>query len=217
MATTLYNTQLSPYCARVRLALYKKGVEAEILHLHKDFEFEDIEKINFLRKVPTLVHDGRVIGESEVILHYLDDIGAEPKLMPEDIDERIRARKIGRIADLYLSPPIEVLLFQIAPKGRDEHLIDEKILAVGKALSWLSHLVGDGPYAVGNRFSYADCMLLPMLFYVDNLGPFFGRDDPLTPFPKLQAYYKALPLAEESAKKVLAEMQVSLDEEMMGG
>jgi glutathione S-transferase len=42
--------------------------------------------------VPTLIHDGRPIVESSLILYYIDDLFPEPPLMPKEPQRRHRVR-----------------------------------------------------------------------------------------------------------------------------
>ena len=48
-------------------------------------------KLNPNGVVPTRVHDGTVIVESTVIMHYLDDVFPARPLMPRDPLDRTRA------------------------------------------------------------------------------------------------------------------------------
>jgi glutathione S-transferase len=54
--------------------------------------------------VPTLVHDGNVIVESTVIMHYLDDTFLEPPLMPHHPLDRTRAHLFKKLMDEYIHP-----------------------------------------------------------------------------------------------------------------
>ncbi len=83
----LYQFGPSNCSQRVRLALEEKGLEwtahtlnaAKNEHLHPDYQ-----AINPKRVVPTLVHDGTVVIDSNDILIYLDEKFPEPSLLPTD-------------------------------------------------------------------------------------------------------------------------------------
>lgn len=92
---TLYHGLASTCSKKVRLTLYEKGLEFEsrLLNLQA-FEQHDPEylTLNPNGVVPTLVHDGRAITESTIIIEYIDDVWPEPALRPLDPYDRARMR-----------------------------------------------------------------------------------------------------------------------------
>jgi len=89
----LYHFVMSNCSQRVRLALEEKGLEWESHHLNlpgREHLTEDYQRINPKGVVPTLVHDGVVVIESNDILAYLDDHFPSPPLRPGNLDERAR-------------------------------------------------------------------------------------------------------------------------------
>ncbi len=52
--------------------------------------------------VPTIVHDGRVVIESTVIMHYVDEAFPGPALMPPDLLARSQARMVTKLMDEYV-------------------------------------------------------------------------------------------------------------------
>ena len=83
----LYQTYLSPFPTRVRLMLYAKGIDCEIVEppgFHGDPRSKgSYLAINPIGRVPALVlDDGRVLPESEVICEYLEEAFPEPPLFP---------------------------------------------------------------------------------------------------------------------------------------
>ncbi|MBI4529321.1 MAG: glutathione S-transferase family protein, partial [Deltaproteobacteria bacterium] len=74
-------------------------------------------KLNPNGVVPTLVHDGNVIVESTVIMHYLDDTFPTPPLMPRHPLDRARAHLFTKLMDEYIHPACIVFTFATANRG----------------------------------------------------------------------------------------------------
>lgn len=101
----LLGSWASSYTHRVQLALRLKGL---------DFEYaeEDLaEKSPSLllhnpvyEKVPVLLHRGRPVLESVIILHYLDETWPEVPLMPADPYDRALARFWCHFVDDKVTP-----------------------------------------------------------------------------------------------------------------
>lgn len=54
--------------------------------------------------VPTLVHDGRVLVESSLIIEYLDTLGNAERLMPDDREGEFQNRHWLRGASTSMTP-----------------------------------------------------------------------------------------------------------------
>ena len=92
---TLYHGVTSTCSKRVRITLAEKGVEWESVHLNlakRENLDPEYLKLNPNGVVPTLVHDGRVLYESNFIIEYLDEVFSEPALHPADPYERAHMR-----------------------------------------------------------------------------------------------------------------------------
>lgn len=92
---TLYHGLASTCSKKVRLVLFEKGVpfESRLLNLQK-FEQHAPEylAINPNGVVPAIVHEGRPVIESSVIIDYLDDVFPAPALRPADAYARAEMR-----------------------------------------------------------------------------------------------------------------------------
>lgn len=83
----LYHSGVSNCSMRVRIALEEKGLPWTSHHLNilkKEHITAEYFGINPNGLVPTLVHDGRVIIESDDIIEYLDINFPEPPLRPSE-------------------------------------------------------------------------------------------------------------------------------------
>jgi glutathione S-transferase/GST-like protein len=74
-------------------------------------------------QVPVLVHDGRVLTETTLILEYLDAVFPEPVLAPTDPADRYRMHVWTKWADEYVAPALSMIGWheRMAPlfKNRD--------------------------------------------------------------------------------------------------
>lgn len=96
MGLTLYHHNSSVCAAKIRVALDEKGLEwdSRLMRLDGD-QFEPAYlALNPAAVVPTLVHDGVIVTESNVILEYLDDAFPDHPLRPERPSDRAAARAL---------------------------------------------------------------------------------------------------------------------------
>ncbi len=91
----LYHFWDSTCSFKVRLCLAEKGVAWTGRHVDL-MKFENLRPkylgVNPKGVVPTLVHDGEIVGESSIINEYLDDVFTNPPLKPSDPLARARMR-----------------------------------------------------------------------------------------------------------------------------
>lgn len=90
----LYGTWYSSLCDRVKLALKIKGIPFKYVEedlLNKSQLLLSYNPVH--KKVPVLVHKGKPIVESLIILEYIDEIWSySPKLLPEGSHEKSKFR-----------------------------------------------------------------------------------------------------------------------------
>ena len=87
----LYHSGVSNCSMRVCMTLEEKGLEWTSHHLNilrKEHITPEYFGINPNGLVPTLVHDGKVVIESDDIIDYLDDRFPDPPLKPTDDGDR---------------------------------------------------------------------------------------------------------------------------------
>ena len=91
----LYDGTMSVCAIKVRLGLFEKGIPFESLNI--DLRRGDQLNPAYLALnpngvVPTLDDDGKIITESSVIMHYLEDTHPTPSLLPESPVDRAAMR-----------------------------------------------------------------------------------------------------------------------------
>jgi glutathione S-transferase len=207
IAMQLISLPVSPFAARVRIAVYAKGLEVEIAPppagWPRNPQFRDL---NPTGRVPVLLlEDGRALWESAVILEFLEERfpGSRP-LLPADLHARARARLLVRHADLYLTPPMAVLAAPRTPEGEGRRQME----ALLDALGILDGLLEEGPYAVGEGLSFADCALAPVLFAARVTEERAGLSM-MDAMPRIAAYARRV-RADPHVDRVIGEMEEGL-------
>ncbi|KAK4354210.1 hypothetical protein RND71_026404 [Anisodus tanguticus] len=115
---TLHGMWASPYVKRVELALKVKGIPYGYVEEDLSNKSPLMLKYNPIhKKVPILVHNGKPVSESFVILEYIDETWKnEPRLFPEDPYERARVRFWAS----YIQQVSDCLLKVLKGEGREK-------------------------------------------------------------------------------------------------
>ena len=156
----LYSSDLSPFAARARVAIYGKNLPVEIvLPPEAGTKSAEYLAINPMGKLPALVlDDGTVIPESDTIVEYLADAFPGAGLRPMKADDIARGRLIARVCELYVMSNGDVLFGQIAPANRDEAVLDAGLAKLEGGLQHLNLFMTEDEYAVGSSLTTADCV-----------------------------------------------------------
>jgi len=128
---TLYHGRTSVCSLKVRLALAEKGVdfESRLLTLRGDQYEPAYMKLNPNGVVPTLVHDDKVVIESTVIMHYVDECFPGAALMPADAFARSKVRMTAKLVDEYVHQACTTLTFATANRVPLMRLTPEELEA----------------------------------------------------------------------------------------
>ncbi|MSP63185.1 MAG: glutathione transferase [Myxococcales bacterium] len=161
---------ISPYAFSAFVALKEKGLafETRTVNLaHKEQRAPEYQEPSLTGRVPAIEHDGFWLSESSAIIEYLEDAFASqryPRVLPEDLRERARARQImawvrSDLMGLREERPTTTMFYQRAQKplsavGRE---------AEAKLIRVASSLIADGATSLFERFSIADADLAFML------------------------------------------------------
>jgi glutathione S-transferase len=159
----VYRIPFSTNVERVSLALAHKGLDVE----WEDVDPNDrspVERLSGQPLVPVLVHDGRVVADSTVILRYLEDLEPEPPLFPRDEARRAELEVfLDWFNRVWKLPPNEIE----AERGTaepDAQRIDELGLELTGSLELFEAMLAGRDYLFG-EFSAADCAAFPFLKY----------------------------------------------------
>jgi glutathione S-transferase len=212
----LYNSDVSPYSSRVRIAIHAKNLPVEIVAPPGGQGSAEFKRLNPTGKVPALEVDGQVLVESEAINEYLEDRFPTPSLRPSDPLARARMRALSRFADLYLAQSIRPLVAQLNPATRDAKLVAEKLAELDTRLDQLEQLVVAGPFAAGPELTLADCALGPVFFFLTRLIPALGGKSPLDGRPKLARVGEAVG-KHPAVARVLAQQGEAMAQSLKAG
>lgn len=186
----LYGAPLSPYVARVLLAIRFKGLDIPVVPAPGGgLKSPDYLAINPYGKMPALDADGTAIIESEVICEFLDERFPQKKILPGDDLARARARIISRAIDLYVLPALLGLLGQMNPATRDLKLVADKLAELKRGRDGLETFI-DAPWCMGDAFTLADCALVPACFFMEKFMPAFGGLDVFADHPRMGAVWR---------------------------
>jgi glutathione S-transferase len=116
----LYHGRTSVCSVKARLALAEKGVdwESQLLTLRGDQFDPAYLKLNPNAVVPTIVHNGTVIIESTVIMHYVNDQFRNPPLMPAEPAARANVHMTNKLMDEHIHNACTVLTFATVNRQR---------------------------------------------------------------------------------------------------
>lgn len=205
MSFTLYYHPLSSFCWKVLVALYEAGIafEPRLVNLDDPADRAAFQAVWPLAKFPVLRDDarGKTIPESSIIIDYL--ARTEPRaasLLPGDPELAMQIRLKDRLIDNYIHAPFQqVVAERLRPDGQHDPFGTEQARRQIRSGYDLVAPMINGPWAMGESFTLADCAALPALFYADHTVR-------LSEWPELAAYLLRLK-ARPSVARVLAEAE----------
>lgn len=197
----LYGPRVSPFVARIEILLDLKGKTDALDRPDMPGQPSSAayRAINPIGKVPALVTDNGTLVESRAILAYLDRLFPDPRLMPSDPFDAGRVEMLMGLADHYLVPHLPVLFRNAQSGTREGKDLDQAKAGLGEALDHINHFLTDSRHLAGEGWSLADCVAIPVFFYLKHLGPMFGFD-PLAGRTKLLAWDAAIMATDEGAR-----------------
>jgi glutathione S-transferase len=202
VSIVLYQHPFALYCWKALIALYERDIAftADLVEADRSC----LAALWSPASIPVLVDDGVVVPESSIIVEHLDRHGDAPPLIPTDPDAALQARLWDRVADGYLTTPVQTIVGDALrpPDAKDPHGVRKAHATIDLAYATLDRQLRgrdhDG-WLAGDDFTLADCAAAPALHYADVLHP-LDRDV----HPALAAYFERV-LTRSSVARVVEE------------
>lgn len=166
----LLGMRMSAPCARVSIALKEKGVAYE-------YEEEDLSNKSPLllssnpvhAKVPVLLHNGRPVCESVIIVQYIDEAWpGSCSFLPHDAHARATARFWTDFIDTKLSDATVRLVKSVDMEAVEQAKEDltERLITLESAFNLVAH---GKPYFGGESIGLVDITLGPFVSWFSAL------------------------------------------------
>ncbi|XP_010414385.1 PREDICTED: glutathione S-transferase U5-like [Camelina sativa] len=110
----------SPFSRRIEMALKLKGIKYDYVEEKLENKSSLLLALNPVhKKVPVLVHNGKTILESLVILEYIDETWPHNPIPPQDPYERSKTRFFAKLIDEQIINVGFVSMAKADEKGRE--------------------------------------------------------------------------------------------------
>lgn len=157
----LLGGSLSPFVIRARIALNLKGVDYEFLEEVFGVKSELLLKSNpVYKKMPVLLHDGKPVCESMIIVQYIDEAWASkaPAILPGDPYDRALHRFWAYYVDDKWYPSVSAILRAQTEEAKAEAV--EQVFAGLKLLEEAFEKCSKGKgFFAGDAIGYLDIAL----------------------------------------------------------
>lgn len=171
MTLQLFAHPFSSYCQKVLIALWADGTKFD----YRMLDEQHPENMAALKRrwpfalFPLLVDNGETVVETTPIIEHLEAHHSGPNRWIPDGEIGRRVRFLDRFFDLYVMNNMSAPVFDaLRPEGsRDPFGVEKALSGLRTAYDWLEANLGEGPWAVGEAFTLADCAAAPSLFYAD--------------------------------------------------
>jgi len=168
----------SSFTQKVLIALWADGTpfEYRIIDEEHPENYAELKRRWPFAKFPLLVDEGESVIESTPIIEHLHahHRGQNDWIPQGDAGRRVRF--LDRFFDTCVMERMQKAGLDILrPEGsRDPFGVEQARSELRMAYDWLEANLNQGPWAIGETFTLADCAAAPSLFYADwleEIGP----------------------------------------------
>lgn len=204
----LYSENYSPFSAPVRIAIYAKALDIEIVAPPGGLRSAQYHMINPLGTIPCLMLDnGTRLPESSAIMEYLEEKFPDPPLLPASPEARAQVRLLQRIGELHITTQTVELAQR--PDAAQDETAGNRLTKIVRGLAALQNILMGDDFAAGPNLTLADCQLAPALFRVPRVVGAFMDRDLIGAYPKVARYIETS-RRHKAVARVLDEMNAAL-------
>lgn len=156
MMYQLLSASPSPYARKVRIALAEKRIPFELLTEVPWDSTTSTPRYNPLEKLPVLIPDaGEPVYESSFILQYIEAKHPEPSLLPDELDDRLTARRLEVLCD-GVCDAVVLTFFERMRAAPSREWTARQRRKIEGGMREIGRIVGGREFAIGERFSLGD-------------------------------------------------------------
>ena len=159
----LYNAWFCPFAQRAWIGALYRNLDMTVVEQDPYNKSPEWLAVNPRGLVPALIHEGRSIYESAILLEYLDEAWKDhdgPTIFPSQAYQRFQARVWGDHISKKLVPPFYRLLQKKSTEERQE--------ASSEILKELKYMFdqkdSNGRFYLGDEPGFVEFMLAPFAF-----------------------------------------------------
>ena len=178
MSLEYFGHPFSSYTQKGLIALWADGTDFNYRMIDPDHpeNVEELRRHSPYGMFPLLIDNGRPVFETSTIIEHLQAHHPGKNRWIPDGEAGRQVRFLDRFFDLYVMGNMQKAGNDILrpEDSRDPYGAQKARTDLHTAYDWLEANLGDGPWAVGNEFTMADCAAAPSLFYADwleEIGP----------------------------------------------
>lgn len=185
----LYSRPLSPYCARVRVALYAKSIAFEHVVVEMGWSKDPaFRAMSPLGRIPVLeLDDGRHLVESAALVEYLDEAYPQAPMNATTPFDRAKMRALALHAEHDVLAPM-MSCFVMVDRKADAETLGPVRQKLEDGLRQVERLLADTQLVHPGRVTLADAILLPVRHSLGSLSAFANEPALLEPHPRLRRY-----------------------------
>lgn len=184
----LYNLPYSHHSSKIHIVLLEKKLAFELMDVSGLPKTQFSGTYNPNGQVPFLEDGQFAMGESAVILEYLDDMYPVPAMVPRHAVNRAEARWLVRFHDSELAPVLSHIFGELNSDAKNE----ERLSALGESLQTtldeVEQRINPQPYWQNDSFGMVDASYAMSLWYSHWLSEQLGSPMDSTRYPKLNAW-----------------------------
>ncbi|CDP06553.1 unnamed protein product [Coffea canephora] len=177
----LFGHPASPFSCRVEIALKLKGVHYDFIAEDPSNKSPQLLQYNPVhKKIPVLLHNGKPIAESLVILEYIDEVWKTNPILPQNPHEKAKARFWANYVEEKCLPALFKTFWSVGEQ------YDKDKAEAGEVLKFLEDELQGKKFFGGDSIGLVDIVANFMAFWFRTIQEALGLDV-LTKdnFPKL--------------------------------